>query len=260
MSLALIGPSTAYSIHTTQKCALTVNGGNDNLSAWITQNRENAVGPLQFSSAQISTVAELPPLTPQIASTSVDKNLDSHVPAATHSSLDPVALTPFAQSANAIDIPVSDSSLQMSTSEQPLAETLSNNPPSTFYGQKRSHISPFDISPNERPRRKRLTATLLTGNPFLQELKEAAKKKKKASNCTKGKETARTNEEPLVRKRSQTVLFSPESWPQKKAQKSQILCAVCGIQLLDDKKKKNGCAWIHCRMCNNWYHNECQRT
>jgi len=33
MSLALIGPSTAYSIHTTQKCALTVNGGNDNLSA-----------------------------------------------------------------------------------------------------------------------------------------------------------------------------------------------------------------------------------
>ena len=160
---------------------------------------------------QISTVAELPPLTPQIASTSVDKNLDSHVPATIHSSLDPVALTPFAQSANAIDIPVSDSSLQMSTSEQPHAETLSNNPPSTFYGQKRSHISPFDISPNERPRRKRLTATLLTGSPFLQELKEAAKKKKKASNCTKGKETARTNEEPLVRKRSQTVLFSPES-------------------------------------------------
>jgi transposase-like protein len=57
--------------------------------------------------------------------------------------------------------------------------------PTSTAKKRPAYVSPFDISPlpvaercsDERPKRRRMSATILTGSPFLKELKETAKSK-----------------------------------------------------------------------------------
>ena len=154
-----------------------------------------------------------------------------------------------------------DVSLQTSTYGQ--SGTPEGHVASTFYGTKRPHISPYDISPlptaerstTEKPKRRRLTATLLTGSPFLLELKNAAKAKNETLNRKKVQKSlfpkvrlqkvSKTTKKPEIKKVQKGARAKPKHGERKaessnnesQQQKSQIKKNKTGTRAKNEKKK-----------------------
>ena len=222
---------------------------------------ENVPNANQFP----AVIELLPTSVPTTPRTTAEEHADGCIPANSDVASDHVAVPLISHA-------VVDAN-DMSLSEQP--EIPGTHEMSASSGQKRTHVGPFDISPlptanrDEKPRRKRLAATLLTASPFLQELKEAARTKiqkesKKQSRKSLFPQESRAQEKPRNRKcqqkkgQTKKTKGTISNANSDATEEELIPCTVCGIQFLQDKKKKNGRAWISCMICSNWYHNECQ--
>jgi len=146
----------------------------------------------------------------------------------------------------------------------------------------RPQVSPYDIAPlpvddklgEVRTKRKRASATVLTGSPFLKDLKEAAKAKADKEEAKAKKEKAKAAKDSKIKSRVRRPLFTKNSddksgkemaktsGKKAKAKNKKIIpvdsekqydCIFCGERFVDPPTE----TWIQCDVCRQWGHEAC---